>query len=193
MKLVDKLVKANIMEKATSTSSFNTPHVIIPKKQVGRYRMIGQFAGLNRATIRIPMYPMSRMDDTMRSLQEMTILGSSDVHDGYYQVGIKKEDRHKTDLRLHGHGQFLYVRMPQGWSGAPATFNYLMNQVLRWCQLLYVDDVLVSVLVFYMDDIFVANKTTKAHIYHWFMIFGAMTHMLICVLILLRLTFSKRY
>ena len=53
------------------------------------------------------------------------------------------------------HGQYEFLRMPFGLCGAPATFQRLMNLILRkenWIN-----------YVIYLDDILIFGKTIKEH------------------------------
>ena len=68
------------------------------------------------------------------------------MRSGYWQVPINPEDRPKTafcpgpDM-----GLFQFTRMPFGLTGAPSTFQCMMNKILRGLPFVtvYIDDVLV--------------------------------------------------
>ena len=172
--LTQKQVHAGVVEPCPVPSSFNSPHIPVPKKQKGRYRLIGQFVQLNKASNHIPMFPMSRIDDSLHLCKGMKIFSTSDFKDGYFQIPIKPSDRHKTAYRIHNHGQYQYIRMAQGLAGAPATFNFAVNQVLGWTKLLHVDDQLVSVCVFFVDDIMIASTGFNEHLAHWGIVLEAL-------------------
>jgi hypothetical protein len=104
----------------------------VPKKQKGRYRLVGQFVQLNKVSAHIPMFPMSCIDDSLYLCRGMKVFLTSDFKDGYFQIPIKQSDCHKTTYRIHNHGQYQYIRMAQVLAGAPATFNFAVNQVLGY-------------------------------------------------------------
>ena len=49
---------------------------------------------------------------------------------GYWQIEIDEEDRHKTAI-ITKHGLFEHKRMPFGLCNAPATFQRVIQFVLR--------------------------------------------------------------
>ncbi|NJR75966.1 MAG: RNA-directed DNA polymerase [Scytonema sp. CRU_2_7] len=53
-----------------------------------------------------------------------------DLSSGYYQVQSETEDRKKTAFSTK-YGQYEFTRMPFGLCSAPATFQRLMNVILR--------------------------------------------------------------
>jgi hypothetical protein len=95
--------------------SLNSPHIPVPKEQKGRYRLIGQFVQLNKASAHIPMFPMSRIGNSLHLCRGIKGFSTSDFQDGYLQIPIKVSDRHKTAYRIHNRGQYQYRRMAQGY------------------------------------------------------------------------------
>ncbi len=66
------------------------------------------------------------------------------------------EDRDKTAFTYGGGGLYRFLTMPFGLCNAPATFQRLMEQVLRGLQW--------EIPVLYMDDIIVFGDTVKTHL-----------------------------
>jgi fructose-specific phosphotransferase system IIC component len=76
---------------------------------------------------------------------------------GYYQIRIIEEDVPKTAFRTpFGLYQFKFLTF--GLTNAPATFQSVMNNMLRP----YVG----KFVVVYLDDILIFSKTAKEHLSH---------------------------
>ena len=75
----------------------------------------------------------------------------------YWQVLVRKQDREKTAFRTaSGHYQFKVMLF--GLNNAPATFQRLINDVLR--------DYLRKFVAVYLDDIIIFSKDKKSHKRH---------------------------
>ena len=68
-----------------------------------------------------------------------------DLASGYYQIPMKKEDKCKTPFYTR-RGLMQCTVMPFGLTGAPSTFENLIEKVMRGLQwetcVLYLDDVI---------------------------------------------------
>src|SRR5436190_15070519 len=80
-----------------------------------------------------------------------------DLKEAYHQVQIKEGDEWKTAFRTQ-YGQYEYCVMPLGLSNAPATFQRLINNIMR----VYLDNFIVA----YLNDILVFSQNLKEHIQH---------------------------
>lgn len=69
----------------------------------------------------------------------------------------RQEDKEKTAF-ISPVGFYQFKRMPQGISGAPATFQRLMEKA--------VGDMHFLQVIVYLDDIIVFGKTLEEHEYH---------------------------
>jgi hypothetical protein len=85
------------------------------------------------------------------------IFSTLDLFSGYWQVEIEEEDKFKTAFVCE-YGQYENNRMPFGLTNAPATFQRLMNKVLR--------SVLFECALVYLDDIIVFSRTMSDHMQH---------------------------
>lgn len=108
---------------------------------------------LNSRTIP-DQYTMPRIDDVLDCLTGSKWFSVLDLRSGYYQVEMSEEHKEKTAF-LCPLGFFQFERMPQGITGAPATFQRLMEKAVG-------DMNLLQVLV-YLDDLIVFGKTLEEH------------------------------
>ena len=100
---------------------------------------------LNTIT-KLDVYPLPRIDDSLDLLADTTYFSSLDLASGYWQVGMDEESREKTAFTTNS-GLYEFKVMPFRLCNAPATFQRLMEEVLRGLArkkcLVYLDDVLV--------------------------------------------------
>lgn len=94
---------------------------------------------------RLPL-PLPRIDDSLDTLAGSKWFSTLDLASGYWQVEVHEDDRYKTAFVTHG-GLYQLKVSPFGLCNAPATFERLMERVLRGLQwqtcLLYLDDIIV--------------------------------------------------
>ena len=119
-------------------------------------RMCIDYRALNKQTKK-NRYPLPRIDDLFDKLQGATVFSSIDLQSAYHQVRLKPEDVPKTAFTTP-FGLFEYTVLCFGLTNAPATFQSVMNDVLR--------DVLGKFVLVYLDDIIVFSKTEDEHLMH---------------------------
>ena len=175
LEFIDRLVRDGIMERCPTPSAYGTPFALIPKATAGKWRFISQFIGVNHETVLTPQFPMARIDDNLALSQGYPIRSITDFQDGFYQIEIAEEDRHKTATSIEGVGQFQYARMAMGLTGSPSTFNYAVHVVVGWLRRLTIDGAAASVVATFVDDMLVASNTEEAHLYHWHVVLRALT------------------
>jgi hypothetical protein len=166
VKLIDHLVNQQILRKSEHASAYNCPPKIVPKKTPGKFRLVSTFVRLNAETVGIPLYPMARIDDILASINGLPIMSTVDFQDGYFQVRMKHSDSHKTALSVPNVGQYEYARMPMGLAGAPATFNFIIDQAVGHMRQLNVDGKRASVCSLFVDDLILASTDTRVQLFH---------------------------
>ena len=95
---------------------------------------------------------MTELRDQVRHAQIFTKL---DLKDGFHLIGVRKGDQWKTAFRTR-YGYYQYWVMPFGLVNAPATFQTMMNEILR--------EFLDQGVVVYIDDILIDSETVEEHI-----------------------------
>jgi len=95
-------------------------------------------------------YPLPRIDDIFDQLSGNAWYSTLDLKSGYWQIKIRPEDREKTAFSV-GNGLWQFRVMPFGLCNAPATFERVMEQVLR--------EFISKICLVYLDDVIIFGKT----------------------------------
>lgn len=146
-----------------SHSPWSSP-VVLVKKPNGGWRFCVDFRRLN-AVSRKDVHPLPRIDDILDVLQGVRFFTTLDLTSGYWQVGIKEEDKPKTAFAC-GPGLYEFNVIPFGLCNAPATFQRMINKVLS--------GLLWKVCLAYLDDIVIFSKTLSTHLYDLEQVFEAL-------------------
>lgn len=138
-----------------STSSAGAP-VLFVKKKDGSLRLVVDYRGLNNVTKRNSS-PIPLIQETLDRLNGSKVFTKLDLRGAYNLLRMRSGDEWKTAFRTR-HGLYEFLVMPFGLTGAPATFQAAINEVLRP----YLD---VFVVV-YMDDILIFSDDQEKHDEH---------------------------
>ena len=149
---VDKMLERGVIEPCEGP--WASPIVMVTKKD-GTPRFCVDFRRLNDVTKK-DAYPLPRIEDNLDTLQGAQFYSTLDLLSGFWQVEMAPEDRDKTAFTHGGGGLYRFLTMPFGLCNAPATFQRLMEQVLRGLQW--------EIAVLYIDDIIVFGDTVKSHL-----------------------------
>ena len=77
-------------------------------------------------------YPLPLPDEVQDRLAGSTVFTTLDLHNGYWQLLLAPEDQAKTAFCPgSGLGLYQFHRMPFGLTGAPGSFQCLMDSILR--------------------------------------------------------------
>ena len=137
-----------------SQSSFSS-NVVLVRKKDGVLRFCIDFRKLNNRTIRDAYY-LPRIEETIDTLSGSQYFSTLDLRSGYWQVGIKETDKHKTAFSVGPLGFFECNRMAFGLCNAPASFQRLMERCIGE---LHLKECLI-----YLDDIIIFSKTFAEHL-----------------------------
>uniref|UniRef100_A0A8C5MF74 Gypsy retrotransposon integrase-like protein 1 n=1 Tax=Leptobrachium leishanense TaxID=445787 RepID=A0A8C5MF74_9ANUR len=123
---VKKMLEMGVIE--VSQSEWNNPIVLVPKPN-GEIRFCNDFCRLNEIS-KFDAYPMPRVDELIDRLGRARYLSTLDLTKDYWQVPLAAKAREKTAFSTP-EGLFQYKVLPFGLRGAPATFQRMMDRILR--------------------------------------------------------------
>lgn len=142
----------------SSSSPYNAPIWIVPKKEDKggnkEWRIVIDYRKLNAVT-KEDKYPIPLIDDILDKLGRANYFSTLDLTKGFYQIEVNPEDREKTAFSTSD-GHYEFRRMPFGLKNAPATFQRMMNNVLR--------EHVNKICVIYMDDRLIFSTSLQEHI-----------------------------
>ena len=136
-----------------SQSPYGAPILFVPKPD-GSLRLCVDYRNLNKLTI-LNKYSLPLMDELRDRVAGAKAFTKLDLKVSYYLIRIKQGDEEKTAFRTC-YGQYEYKVMPFSLVNAPATFQRMMNIILR--------EFLDHGVVVYLDDILIYSENMEDHI-----------------------------
>lgn len=150
---LDEMVRCGVVR--PSKSEWASRPSFAPKKD-GTTRFCLNFRKLNQRETK-DNYPLPRAPELLEPLRECKYFTSLDAAHGYWQIPIHEDDQKFTAVITHW-GLYEFVRLPFGLSNAPATYQRLMDEILRKGLLKY--------CCCYLDDVLIFSKTFDEHVVH---------------------------
>jgi hypothetical protein len=148
---LDEMIKMGKIR--PSKSPAGAPILFVPKPHGRGLRMCVEYRGLNKVSI-MNRYPLPLMNELRDRVQGSRWFSKIDLKGAYNLVRIKKGDEWKTAFRTR-YGHYEYLVMPFGLANAPATFQAMMQEILR--------DLLDHGVVVYIDDILIYSESESQH------------------------------
>ena len=144
--IVNNLRRCGVIQPSRSQWAAN---IRMAKKKNGQWRMCIDYRDLNKRTVINDPYPLPRIDALLDTLGRGKVFCALDLISGYHQVPMTRRAQEcSAFLTPHmspSHWEYKY--MPFGLTGAPATFQRLVDTMLRGIQymtvLAYIDDIIV--------------------------------------------------
>ena len=152
MEELDEIERSGIIEK--SNSEWAAPPVIVKKKD-GGLRLCVDYRQLNQI-IKFNAYPMPRIEELLDKIGSARFITTLNLEKGYWQVPMSPDDKEKTAF-ASPKGLYHFTVMPFGLSGALATFQHMMDEILRDTY---------SFAGVYLDDIVIHSESWREHLSH---------------------------
>ena len=139
-----------------STSPFASPVLMVRKPGSTALRFCLDLRALNSATVK-NAYPLPPINELLDRLHGAKIFSKIDLVGAYHQVRMDPNCAHMTAFRCR-YGLFEFRVMPFGLCNAPATFQRLMQDVLR--------PHLDVFVICYLDDLIIWSDDEESHLEH---------------------------
>ena len=123
-------------------------------KKDRKKRMVQDYRYLNEWTIK-NNYPLPLISDVLENIGTKKIFTKMNLRWGYNNVRIKEGDEYKAAF-IMPEGSFKPMVMFFGLTNSPATFQVMMNELLR-------DLINTSKVVAFIDDVIVGTEMKERH------------------------------
>ncbi len=149
---LEAMLEMGVIEE--SHSDWASPIVLVPKTD-GSIRFCVDYRKVN-AVSKFDAYPMPRVDELLDRLGTARFYSTLDLTKGYWQIPLSPLSKEKTAFTTP-FGLHQFVTLPFGLFGAPATFQRLMDRILRPH---------AAYAAAYLDDIIIYSNDWQRHMEH---------------------------
>jgi len=136
------------------SKSLQTVLVFFVRKKDGKKRMVQDYRYLNEWTIK-NNYPLPLISEVLENIGMKKVFTKMDLRWGYNNVRIKEGDEWKAAFTTL-EGSFEPMVMFFGLTNSPATFQAMMNELLR-------DLINTGKVAAFIDDVIVGTETEEGH------------------------------
>lgn len=153
---INEMLEKNIIR--PSNSPWSTPVWIVSKKADAsdkrKWRMVIDYRKLNEKTVD-DKYLLPNISDILDKLGKCQYFTTLYLASGFHQIEMDPKDIPKTAFSVDN-GYYEFTRMTFGLKNAPATFQRVMDNMLR--------EYLGKNVLVYMDDIIIFSSSLEEHI-----------------------------
>lgn len=141
-----------------SFSLWQSPIILVAKKNSQSPRFVVDLRGLNRQTVQIA-FPLPTLETVLDTMAEYhpSYFSALDLKSGYWQIFLDPETKDRTTF-VTSEGSYCFNRMPFGLCNAAPSFQKLLQTVFR--------SSLYKHLLVYIDDLLVYSNTFEDHVSH---------------------------
>lgn len=159
----EKLLKKGYI--TWSNSEWACSPVVAPKAN-GGLRFCINYQPVNRQTKK-PAYPLHNMRSILSQLHQAKIISTLDMSEAFHQILMDESSQKYTAFVVEDKGLLEWLRMPYGLTGAPSTFQRLMDTLKRRLKELILERNLpnkwVDQIFTYLDDWIVVSQDLDEH------------------------------
>jgi hypothetical protein len=149
---VESMLELGVIEE--SNSPWSSPYLLVPKPD-GTSRFCVNYKKVNHLS-KFDAYPMPRIEGIIDRIGPAKYITKLDLCKGYWQVPLTERSKQYTAFATPmGLYQFKYL--PFGLHGAPATFQRMMDRLLRGKE---------NYAAAYMDDLVIFSNDWESHLTH---------------------------
>jgi len=128
--------------------------VFFVRKKDGKKRMVQNYQYLNEWTIK-NNYPLPLISDVLENIGTKKLFTKMDLRQGYNNMRIKEGNEWKAAFTTP-EGLFEPTVMFFGLTNSPATFQAMMNELLR-------DLINIGKVAVFIDDVIVGTESEEGH------------------------------
>jgi transposase InsO family protein len=155
---INKWLKKGIIRKLSEHVNWNTPIVIVPKRDldstVKGWRVCLDLRHVNQL-IKSVHYPLPLIKDILESLSGSSVFSRLDLQASFNQIKLKTRDQIKTAFTWAG-TQYCFVGVPFGLKHISSVFQKIMHTLLGHLEFVKC----------FVDDIIIHSRSHEEHIQH---------------------------